>query len=106
MLLGFPQDACCQKKPVPVDIKSPLPPLGGVHRSPVLYPEVFIEDYILSFDENSIGCPITLIDADENTVFTTIIDETGVVELPNDLVGIFELELVRDSITFVGEIEL
>ncbi|MBR0046157.1 MAG: hypothetical protein IJP75_04640 [Bacteroidaceae bacterium] len=75
-------------------------------RSPVALPEVYIDDYTLTFDESCIGCPLTLIDEDDNIVYTTIIDETGIVELPNTLSGIFEIEIERGSITFVGEIEL
>ena len=35
-----------------------------------------------------------------------MIDESGIVELPDTLSGIFELQIERGSITFVGEIEL
>ena len=75
-------------------------------RTPMVIPDVYIDDYTLTFDESCIGCPLTLIDEDDNIVYTTIIDETGIVELPDTLSGIFEIEIERGSITFVGEIEL
>lgn len=79
---------------------------GNKPRTPMVIPDVYIDDYTLTFDESCIGCPLTLIDEDDNIVYTTIIDESGIVELPNTLSGIFELQIERGSITFVGEIEL
>lgn len=79
---------------------------GNKPRTPIEIPEVYIDDYTLTFDESCIGCPLTLVDEDDNVVYTTMIDETGIVELPDTLSGIFELQIERGSITFVGEIEL
>lgn len=59
----------------------------------------------LTFDASCIGCSITLFDENENIVYTTIIDETATVEMPDSLVGIFELQLIRNNIIYVGEIE-
>ena len=75
-------------------------------RTPIAIPDVYLDEYTLTFDASCIGCTITLVDEDENTVYTTMIDETCIVELPNNLTGTFELQLVRGSITFVGTIEL
>lgn len=75
-------------------------------KSPIVIPEVYIDGYILSFDESCIGCPVTLFDEDENIVFTAIVDEGGIVTLPTNLFGTFVLQLERGSIIFVGEIEL
>ena len=79
---------------------------GNKPRTPIAMPEVYIDGYTLTFDASCIGCPITFVDEEENAVYTTYVDETGTVELPHSLTGTFELELVRGSITFVGEIEL
>ena len=49
---------------------------------------------------------MTHADENDNIVYTTIIDETGIVELPDTLSGIFELQIERGSITFVREIEI
>lgn len=75
-------------------------------RTPILIPETYLDGYTLTFDASCIGCPLTLVDEEENIVYTTIIDNTGIVELPDTLSGIFELQIVRENITFVGEIEL
>lgn len=95
--------------PDKVDIKITRPGTNEQNpprRTPINIPEVYIDGYTLTFDASCIGCPITLVDEEENVVYTTYVGETGIVELPNDLTGTFELQLVRGSITFVGEIEL
>ncbi len=79
---------------------------GNKPRSPIVIPEAYLDGYILTFDASCIGIPLTLVDEEENIVYTTIIGNTGIVELPDTLSGIFELQIVRGSITFVGEIEL
>lgn len=76
------------------------------HKSPIVIPEAYLDGYTLSFDESCIGCPITLLDEDENIVFTAIVNAEGIVNLPDTLSGTFELQLERGSITFVGEIVL
>lgn len=92
-------------------ILNPRPNGNGTHnpnkpRSPIVTPEAYLDGHTLTFDASCIGCPLTLVDEEENIVYTTIIDNTGIVELPDTLSGIFELQIVRGSITFVGEIEL
>lgn len=79
---------------------------GNKPRTPIEIPEVYIDGYTLTFETSCIGCPITLVDEEDNIVYTTYVDETGTVELPTTLTGVFELQLIRGSITFVGEIEL
>ena len=79
---------------------------NGPNRSPAATPEAYLDGYILTFDASCIGIPLTLVDEEENIVYTTIIDNNGTVELPDTLSGIFELQIARGSITFVGEIEL
>ena len=76
------------------------------HRNPILVPEAYIDGYTLTFDTSCIGCPITLLDEDENIVFTAIVNAEGIVNLPDTLSGTFELQLERGGIIFVGEIEL
>ncbi len=75
-------------------------------RSPIA-PIYFDQDgKTLTFDESCVGCPITLLDENGDIVFTSFVDENGIVELPSDLIGTFVLQLTRANITFEGEIEL
>ena len=83
---------------------------GNVHkeirRTPSHFPEVYVNGSILIFDTNCDGCPIMLIDSNGEIVYTAVIDESGTIELPTNLIGTYELQLVRGCITFAGEIEL
>lgn len=74
-------------------------------RSPVLLPEAYLDDHLLTFDFSCIGSAVEILLGD-TVVYTAIVDENGEVELPDYLIGIYELQLHRGSITFVGEIEL
>lgn len=79
---------------------------GNKPKMPVAPIYVEQDGNILTFNSSCIGWPITLLDEDENIVYTAILDEDGIVELPGNLSGTFELQLERGSITFVGVIEL
>lgn len=79
---------------------------GNKPKMPVAPIYVEQDGNTLTFNSSCIGCPITLIDEDENIVYTTVVNEEGIVELPGSLSGTFELQLERGSITFVGVIEL
>jgi len=79
---------------------------GNKPRTPIVIPEAYIDGYTLTFDTSCIGCPITLLDEDENIVFTAIVNAEGIVNLPDTLSGTFELQLERGGIIFVGEIVL
>lgn len=74
-------------------------------RSPILIPQVYLDDHLLTFDFSCIGSAVEILLGD-TVVYTAIVDENGEVELPDYLIGIYELQLHRGSITFVGEIEL
>ncbi|MBQ0023982.1 MAG: hypothetical protein KBT29_12185 [Prevotellaceae bacterium] len=74
-------------------------------RTPILMPEVFIDGNTLTFDATCIGSVICLVQ-DGAIVYSAIIGEDCTIILPDYLTGIFELQLQRGSIAFVGEIEL
>jgi len=105
MLLGFSQSSYAGE-PVILDIKHPTQSGTGIPRSPVQYPEAYIDGYTLTFDSSCIGCTITLLNENEEVVYINVVTENGEVEIPTTFVGTYELQLVRGSITFVGEIEL
>ena len=78
-------------------------------RMPAHAPTAFIEDHTITFDSSCIGSTITLLQ-DDIIIYSATVEENddmeGEVVLPDYLTGVFELQLERGSITFVGEIEL
>ena len=79
---------------------------GTKPRSPIAPIYVEQNDYTLSFDESCIGCSVTLIDDEDNIVYTDIVDENGIVELPNNLSGDYCIQIVRGRFCFWGYISL
>lgn len=79
---------------------------NGHNRAPLTPIYIYQEGHELTFPSELVDFTIEIIDEDENTVFTAIVDEDGIVIIPDSLVGTFVLELERGSITFEGEIEL
>lgn len=92
---------------VRVRIVDPQTPLGGNPRSPILIPELSIEDNTLYFITPCDGCTLRLVDADGNTAYSTVIPTscTSLV-LPSTLSGTYELQIISGNLCFYTEIEL
>lgn len=60
----------------------------------------------MTFDASCIDCPISLVKDDITVYETTVSDENGVVTLPSELTGEYELRITRGDYTFSGYIEL
>lgn len=78
---------------------------GEPQRSPVYIPTVFQTDYTLLFEESCIGCQVQILQ-DEEVIYSSFVDEDGIVTLPAALSGECELRLYWGSIVFVGELLL
>lgn len=76
-----------------------------LQRSPVYIPSVFLTDYTLLFEENCIDCQVQILQ-DETVVYSSFVDEDGIVLLPATLTGECELRLYWGSIVFIGEFNL
>jgi len=74
-------------------------------KSPVLVPEVSIDDYVLTVDDSCLGCELRLVDENDNVVYTTVITSNTLV-LPSYLSGEYELQIIRGIYCFYGFIEL
>lgn len=76
-------------------------------KSPILIPEVYLNGYVLSFDEALEGTTVQLLDEDDNVVFSDFIEEnqTSIV-FPTTLFGSYKLLIVCSDITFYCEIQL
>ena len=77
---------------------------GNNPRGPIDSLVVYYEDYVLMFDSSCIGCTIELVQDDE-VVFTGVVDTNGEVEIPDTLVGMVELRIRKNGITYIGEFE-
>lgn len=75
-------------------------------REPLAPVYVYQDGHTLTFESSCIGCTITLLNENDVIVYIDVVDENGEVEIPTTFVGTYELQLVKDDITFVGEIEL
>ena len=74
-------------------------------KTPVLVPEVNIDDYTLTFDDSCLGCELRLVDENDNVVYTTVITSNTLV-LPSYLSGEYELQIFSGIYCFYGYIEL
>lgn len=97
------------KTPLVLTTKANSQGAGKPPRSPIRIPNAYIDGHILTFDSSCIGCTITLLQ-DDIIIYSATVEENdnmeGEVVLPDYFTGMFELQLERGSITFVGEIEL
>ena len=93
--------------PVTLTVGYQDPTIGQTnpHKSPVLVPEVSIDEYTLSFDDSCLGCELRLVDENDNVVYTTVITSNTLV-LPSYLCGEYELQIFSGIYCFYGNIEL
>lgn len=81
-----------------------LPPLP---RSPIQPPHVGIEDYTLYLYTPCDGCEVRIVNADMEVEYSTIIPNgTNSLDLPTELSGEYELEIIQGGICFYTYIEL
>ena len=74
---------------------------------PVRVPTLYICGHTLILGSGCDNTTFELYAEDETLVYSTYVPEgTEHIDLPSDLTGVFELRIVRGSITFVAEIEL
>jgi len=100
--------------PIPFTIGTPPPNDDGSSsgdknrpRTPVLIPIVAQDNHTLYLYSGCDNTTIELYDEDETLVYTTYVPEgTEQITLPSSLAGVYELRIIRGSITFVAEIEL
>ena len=89
---------------------NPVPTFPHKPKVPMHTPEVYLEEYTLSFSYNN-GYTLELVDpsmGDEGTiVYTAVIPEDVLTwQLPTDITGDYIIRLIHGNWTFVGEIEL
>lgn len=92
---------------VPLEYEDPSENQDNPHKSPVLIPEVSIEDYTLYFNTPCDGYVLRLVDEFDNVVYSTVIPvgATSLV-LPSYLSGTYELQIITGIYCFYGDITL
>ena len=79
----------------------------GQPKTPILIPEVSLDDHTLFFDTPCDGCTLRLVDANNNVVYSTIIPTgTTSLVLPSYLSGEYKLQIIQGNIYFWGYIIL
>lgn len=107
MIAILPLSMYVYAKPVPLSVGYQDPTLSQTnpHKTPVLVPEVSIEDYTLTFDASCLGCELRLLDEDGVLVYSTTIT-SGTLVLPSYLSGTYALQIIRGNFCFYGDISL
>lgn len=81
----------------------------GIHKghtkSPVAPVIIYKNGNVLSFAENCVGGTLEVLSGDA-VIYSTVIDESCMVELPEEISGVVQLRLTIGDITFCAEIEI
>jgi len=93
-------------KIVPVTPINPVPNNGGLPRTPMAVPVLYIDGYTLTAGDYTLGSTIQLLDEDDNVVFSTYVAIEGDIQLPATLTGNYEIQIIRGEWCFCGWIEL
>ena len=116
MAFSAPMSALADGEPEQVDlevsIENPILPNTGIHKAPprpsaVQIPTVFLDGFMLYFDEPCDGCTLQLVDEDEEVVYSVVLPNgTTEWELPELASGEYKLQIIRGRYCFWGWIEL
>jgi len=96
-------------EPIPLEegYIDPSAPHGGIHKGPVLIPEVSLDDHTLYFDTPCDGYTLNIVDENDVVVYTIVIPAgTTSWVLPATLSGEYELQLISGNYCFWGMITL
>jgi len=90
-----------------VNYDDPIEGDDGLQKSPILIPEISIEDYTIYFNTPCDGSTLRLVDANDNVVYSTVIPTgTTSLVLPSSLSGEYEIQIIQGNICFYGFINL
>ena len=84
---------------------------GGIHKAPPRVPQnqipvVFLNGHTLQFSTPCDGATLQLLDEEGFVVYAVTVPTGAAVQLPGDLEGEFELQIIRGRYCFFGWIEL
>lgn len=97
---------------MPIDIyvnfREPRPTKGHIMRTPAKLPEVYLTDYLVTFDAFGSACMLEVMDSETNEVIYNQVIPTGVTSclLPSALKGRYLIRFVFESVVYCGTIDL
>ena len=83
---------------------NPISGHGGPGKS-LTFLYVYQSDNVFFFGEALVGCTVSLL-YNNVTVFSTVVDENGLVVVPSTLIGVFELQIIVDDVIYWAEVIL
>lgn len=115
LILLFPLqsiNASSVSKEMPIDIYisliKPTSESAPIMRAPAKVPDVFIKDYLVTFNAFSSACTLELVDTETNkTIYTQVIPagDTSCL-LPSTLHGRYLIKFVFESVVYWGYVDL
>lgn len=88
-------------------IVNPTSRIDKQTRTPVQPPHIYIDNYTLYFNTPCDGCELRIVDCTDEVVYSIMIpDNTQRIELPDYLLGTYQLQIIRGNFCFHGDIEL
>lgn len=114
ILLLSSQSVCVNASSVgiPIDIyvslRKPRPIKNPIMRAPAKLPEVYLKDYLVTFDAFGSACTLEVMDTETNEVIYNQVILTGVTSclLPSTLKGRYLIRFVFESVVYCGTIDL
>lgn len=104
---GLQVNASVREVQLQVRIDDPSDDQPAGPRTPILIPEVGIEDYTLYFDTPCDGCILRVVNEVGVVEFTTVIpNDADELVLPSFLSGDYELQIIQGNYCFYGDISL
>jgi len=76
---------------------------GSMPKSPIMPLYVYKYGNILCFGSDLTGCEVRLVQ-DETIAFSTFVGTDGTVEIPDNMCGTYELQIVVGEITYAAEL--
>lgn len=86
-------------------VTNPSTQHGDPTKDPSSPLEIFQTDNVFFFGESYVGCVVSLL-LNNVVVFSTVVDEDGLVTIPETFIGSYELQLAVGDVVYWAMVEL
>ena len=86
-------------------VKNPSGQHGDPTKQPATPIEIYQTDNVFFFGESFVGCAVSLL-LNDVVMFSTEVDENGLVTIPETFIGTYELQLVVGDVVYWAMVEL